>query len=173
VLHGDESITGADVRRIVARVIGRRGAPSHIRSDNGSQFICEALVNWLPGVWAQSIPVAAGSPWKNGNIESFHSRMRDEFLERVEFEDVADAQAKASCSGENITRSLGAVRERTPLSSMAIRFSTIIGLRRYWRSHRMISRKARRTNRFSDRQREATRMNLPGSSPFLSSQVRV
>ncbi len=41
------------------------------------------------------------------------------------------------------------------------------------RSHLMISRKARRTNRFSDRQREATRMNLPGSRPFLSSQVRV
>ncbi|MGO9919815.1 MAG: integrase core domain-containing protein [Isosphaeraceae bacterium] len=40
-------------------------------------------------------PVAAGSPWENGYIESFHSRLRDEFLERVEFEDVADARAKA------------------------------------------------------------------------------
>ena len=39
--------------------------------------------------------------------------------------------------------------------------------------HRRISRNARSTNRFSDRQREATRMNLPGSSPFLSSHVRV
>ena len=75
VLHADNSITGADVRRIVARVIGRRGAPSRIRSDNGSEFICEALVNWLPGVGAASIPVAAGSPWENGYIESFHSRL--------------------------------------------------------------------------------------------------
>jgi transposase InsO family protein len=50
VLHADSSITGAAVRRIVARVIGRRGAPTRIRSDNGSEFICEALVNWLPGV---------------------------------------------------------------------------------------------------------------------------
>ncbi len=94
-LHVDESITGADVRRIVARVIGRRGAPTRIRSDNGSEFICEALVNWLPGMGAEPIPVAAGSPWENGYIESFHSRLRDEFLERVEFEDVADARAKA------------------------------------------------------------------------------
>ena len=39
--------------------------------------------------------MAAGSPWENGYIESFHSRLRDEFLERVEFEDVADARAKA------------------------------------------------------------------------------
>ena len=89
-------MTGADVRRIVARVIGRRGAPTRIRSDNGSGFICAALVDWLPGVGAQSIPVAAGSPWENGYIESFHSRLRDEFLEREEFESVADARAKGS-----------------------------------------------------------------------------
>jgi hypothetical protein len=50
VLHADSSVTGADVRRIVARVIGRRGAPRRIRSDNGSESICEALANWLPGM---------------------------------------------------------------------------------------------------------------------------
>jgi transposase InsO family protein len=96
VLYAATSISGADVRRIVTRVIGRRGAPTRIRSDNGSEFICEALATWLPGVGAKSIPVAAGSPWENGYIEAFHSRLRDEFLERVEFEDVADARAKAS-----------------------------------------------------------------------------
>jgi putative transposase len=96
VLHADSSISGADVRRILARVIGRRGAPARIRSDNGSEFICDALLRWLPGVGAASLPVAAGSPWENGYIESFHSRLRDEFLERVQFEDVADARAKAS-----------------------------------------------------------------------------
>jgi putative transposase len=96
VLHAGTSLTGGDVRRIVARVIGRRGAPTRVRSDNGSEFICDALTNWLPGVGAASIPVAAGSPWENGYIESFHSRLRDEFLERVEFEDVADAREKAS-----------------------------------------------------------------------------
>ena len=65
-------------------------------ADYGSEFICEALVNWLPGVEAESIRVAAGGPWENGYIESFHSRLRDEFLERVKFEDVKDAQAKGS-----------------------------------------------------------------------------
>ena len=96
VLHAGSSLNGADVRRIVARVIGRRGAPTRIRSDNGSEFICEALVNWLPGVGSEPIPVAAGSPWENGYIESFHSRLRDEFLEREEFESVADARARGS-----------------------------------------------------------------------------
>jgi putative transposase len=95
VLHASHSLKGADVRRIVARVIGRRGAPTRIRSDNGSEFICEALLTWLPGVGAKSIPVAAASPWENGYIESFHSRLRDEFLEREEFESVDDAREKA------------------------------------------------------------------------------
>jgi transposase InsO family protein len=96
VLHAAASITGADVRRIVARVIGRRGAPTRIRSDNGSEFICAALTGWLKGMGSEPIPVAAASPWQNGYIESFHSRLRDEFLERHEFESVADARAKAS-----------------------------------------------------------------------------
>jgi putative transposase len=95
-LHAADSLTGPDVRRIVARVIGRRGAPKRIRSDNGSEFICAALTNWLTGVGAQPIPVAAGSPWENGYIESFHSRLRDEFLDRTEFENVPDARAKAA-----------------------------------------------------------------------------
>ena len=42
------------------------------------------LVDWLPGVGAKSIPVAAASPWENGYIESFHSRLRDEFLEQAQ-----------------------------------------------------------------------------------------
>lgn len=95
-LHAAAAMTGGDVRRVVSRVIGRRGAPTRIRSDNGSEFICEALVGWLKGAGAESIPVAAGSPWENGYIESFHSRLRDEFLEREEFESVTDARAKGS-----------------------------------------------------------------------------
>jgi transposase InsO family protein len=96
VLNAASSLTGADVRRLVARVVGLRGAPGRIRSDNGSEFICAALVDWLPGMGTEPIPVAAGSPWENGYIESFHSRLRDEFLEREEFESVADARAKGS-----------------------------------------------------------------------------
>ena len=95
VLHAAESMSGAEVRRIMARVIGRRGAPAKIRSDNGSEFACEALSGWLSRVGSESIPVAPWSPWQNGYIESFHGKLRDEFLERVEFETVSDAVEKA------------------------------------------------------------------------------
>jgi len=94
-IHVASSMTGADVRRVLARVIGRRGAPTRIRSDNGSEFIGAALAGWLPAKGTKPIQVAPGSPWENGFIESFNSRFRDEFLDRVEFESVADAKAQA------------------------------------------------------------------------------
>ena len=94
-LQVDRSLTGSDVRRVLAGVVGRRGAPTRMRSDNGSEFICEALRCWLPAQGTEPIPVAAGSPWENGYIESFNSRFRDEFLEAEEFESVPDARSKA------------------------------------------------------------------------------
>jgi transposase InsO family protein len=60
------SMTGADVRRIAARVSGRRGAPGRIRSDNGSESIGEALTGGLRGAGTEPIPVAAGRPWEDG-----------------------------------------------------------------------------------------------------------
>jgi putative transposase len=48
----------------------------------------------LPEKGATPIPVAPGSPWENGYIESFNSRFRDEFLEVEEFESVPDAKEK-------------------------------------------------------------------------------
>jgi putative transposase len=66
VLHAARSITGADVRRILAGVIGGRGSQRLRRSDNGSEFICEALAGWIPRIGSESINVAAGSPRPKG-----------------------------------------------------------------------------------------------------------
>jgi putative transposase len=95
-LHVARTVTGADVRRVLARVIGRRGAPTRLRSDNGAEFIGAAFREWLPAQGTTPLPVAAGSPWENGFIESFHSRFRDEFLEREEFESATDAKEKGA-----------------------------------------------------------------------------
>jgi putative transposase len=95
-LHVAASLTGRDVRAVLARVIGKRGAPGSIRSDNGSEFVCAALAGWLPSQGTEPIQVAPGSPWENGVGESFNSRFRDEFLEREEFEDDRDAKEKGA-----------------------------------------------------------------------------
>lgn len=115
-LHVDRCLSGADVRRVLGRVVGQRQAPTRIRSDNGSEFICEALRDWLPGKGTQAIPVAPGSPWENGFIESFHSRLRDEFLEAEEFESVADAREKKEWFRReyNTIRPHGSLAYKTP-----------------------------------------------------------
>lgn len=115
-LYVARSVTGAEVRRVLGRVIGRRGAPTRIRSDNGSEFIGAALAGWLPALGAKAIPVAPGHPWENGFIESFHSRFRDEFVDREEFESVADARAKARWYRQefNTIRPHSALRYQTP-----------------------------------------------------------
>jgi transposase InsO family protein len=111
-LHVAGSLTGQDVRAVLGRVIGKRGAPRSIRSDNGSEFICEALANWLPQKGTEPIQVAPGSPWENGVGESFNSRFRDEFLEREEFENDKDAREK----GGWFRREYNTVRPHSSLS---------------------------------------------------------
>ena len=57
-----------------------RGIPSYIRSDNGPEFIAEALRDWIRAVVAKTAYIEPGSPWENGCCESFNGRMRDELL---------------------------------------------------------------------------------------------
>jgi putative transposase len=90
-----KSVTAVLVKQVLARVIRQRGAPKLLRSDNGSEFIGQVVTGWLPQRGTEPIPVAPASPWQNGYIESFHSRLRDEFLNCRDFESVADAQAQA------------------------------------------------------------------------------
>ena len=93
-LHVGGSVNGANLRRVLARVVGQRGAPKRIRSNNSSEFICEALRRWLPQQGTEPIPVPPTSLWENGYSESSNSRFRDEFLEMEDFENVADIREK-------------------------------------------------------------------------------
>jgi transposase InsO family protein len=57
-----------------------RGVPAYIRSDNGPEFIAEAVRDWIKAVGAKTAYIEPGSPWENGYCESFNGRMRDELL---------------------------------------------------------------------------------------------
>ena len=58
------------------------GIPAHIRSDNGTEFIAQKIQAWLSKSQIKTLYIEPGSPWQNGYIESFHSRFRDECLNR-------------------------------------------------------------------------------------------
>ena len=57
-----------------------RGPPAFIRSDNGPEFVAEAVRRWIEAVGAKTAYIEPGSPWENGYCESFNARFRDELL---------------------------------------------------------------------------------------------
>ena len=55
-------------------------APTHLRMDNGPEFIAHALQEWCTDNGSATAYIPPGSPWENPFVESFNSRLRDEFL---------------------------------------------------------------------------------------------
>ena len=89
------SITAADVQDQLTWLFMVRGVPAHVRSDNGPEFIANALQAWLKRSEVKTLYIKPGAPWENGYAESFHSRVRDEFFNVEEFRDVREARALA------------------------------------------------------------------------------
>jgi putative transposase len=93
-LEARRGMTAEEIRVILAEVAARRGGPPHrVRSDNGSEFAADAVRSWLEASGSGALYVAPASPWQNGYAESFRSKLRDEFLDREEFESQPQAQA--------------------------------------------------------------------------------
>jgi putative transposase len=91
-LKVDRSITSEDVIDTLAELFAMRGVPKCIRSDNGPEFIAQAIRRWLDQVDVEALYIEPGSPWENGYVESFHSRLRDEFLALEVFESLSAAK---------------------------------------------------------------------------------
>jgi len=69
-----------------------RGVPAFIRSDNGPEFIAQAVRDWISAVGAKTACIEPGSPWENGYCESFNARFRDEMLIGEVFYSLREAQ---------------------------------------------------------------------------------
>ena len=95
-LEVERSITSPDVIDLLAELFIIRGVPMHIRSDNGPEFIANAIRSYLNRANVGTLYIAPASPWENGYAESFHGRVRDELLNVELFLDLPDAKAHAS-----------------------------------------------------------------------------
>lgn len=63
-----EVATRRRTRQVIAvleRVIGERGTPAYLRSDNGPEFIARAVQQWLQRQQIQTAYIEPGSPWQN------------------------------------------------------------------------------------------------------------
>ena len=91
-LEGERSIKASGVIDTLRRLFIERGEPDYIRSDNGPEFIAEAIKEWLALCGVKTLYIEPGSPWENAYSETFISRLRDELLERELFANLKEAQ---------------------------------------------------------------------------------
>jgi transposase InsO family protein len=86
------SFTADDVVGVLEYLFAVRGRPAHLRSDNGPEFVSQAVCNWLTRADVKTLFIAKGSPWENGYVESFNGKLRDELLNRELFLSLEEAR---------------------------------------------------------------------------------
>lgn len=86
------SISSASVIRTLENVFTQYGTPHYLRSDNGPEFIAQALQTWLKTQGIETFFIQPGSPWQNAYGESFNGKFRDECLNREWFYNLTDAR---------------------------------------------------------------------------------
>jgi len=91
-LEVGRTFTARDVRLTLQYLFAVRGTPEHIRSDNGPEFIAKDIQNWLKEAEVGTLYIQKASPWENGYVESFNSRLRDELLNRELFLSLPEAR---------------------------------------------------------------------------------
>jgi putative transposase len=109
-------MTAQAVNAVLAEVVRQRGAPAHIRSDNGPEFIARAIRSWMAAAGLETLYIEPGAPWENGYAESFNSKVRDELLNAEEFASLLEAQVlgKAWKEEYNHVRPHSSLAYRTP-----------------------------------------------------------
>ncbi len=88
----ERSLSGQRVIQELSGIIGLRGKPEEILSDNGTEFTCNAVLNWVQETEIKWSYIQPGKPMQNGYIESFNGKLRDECLNENMFETLAEAR---------------------------------------------------------------------------------
>ena len=90
-LRPRHSYKATNVIEVLEELISEHGAPKFIRSDNGPEFIAYQIQDWLRTNGIKTHYITPGSPWEQCYIESFHDKLRDEFLNREIFYSLEEA----------------------------------------------------------------------------------
>lgn len=85
------SCTAEDLVGVLQGLIEARGAPEHLRCDNGPEMIAWTLRDWCATSGTDTSYIEPGSPWENPYAESYNARMRDELLALTEFYNLTEA----------------------------------------------------------------------------------
>lgn len=86
------TIRATRVMAVLAQVFQQHGMPAYLRSDNGPEFVAQAVQRWLTAQQVQTAYIEPGSPWQNAFGESFNGRLRDECLNLEWFRNATEAK---------------------------------------------------------------------------------
>ena len=86
------SCTADGLVEIIEALVAVRGAPEHLRMDNGPEMIAWGLREWCRLSGSRATYIEPGSPWEDPFVESFNGRLRDELLNVEEFADLRQAK---------------------------------------------------------------------------------
>jgi putative transposase len=115
-LEADTSLGSGRVTRVLERLIGERGRPEAVRSDNGPEFTSRRMLVWSEDFKVGLVHIQPGRPMQNGHVESFHSRLRDECLNTSWFRTLNDVRCTLATWREeyNHERPHSSLDYRTP-----------------------------------------------------------
>jgi transposase InsO family protein len=88
----ERRLDSTEVIATLETLFARHGAPGHLRSDNGPEFIAQAVKERLEKYHTGTIYITPGHPWENPYTESFHDKLRRECLNREIFANGREAQ---------------------------------------------------------------------------------
>lgn len=88
-------LSSTEVIEALGELASYRGLPGHIRSDNGPEFIAQAVRKWLEKAKVKTLYIEPGSPWENGYSETFNGKLRDELLNVELFTSLTEAKVLA------------------------------------------------------------------------------
>lgn len=88
----DTSLSGTRVVRVLEEVIVWRGKPQEIRTDNGPEFICSALMQYCEKENIKLRHIQPGRPMQNAFVERFNKTFRTDVLDAYIFESLQEVR---------------------------------------------------------------------------------
>jgi putative transposase len=111
------SLPGRTIASYLDSLCRQYGPPRVFRRDDGPEFRSWEFQKVIRKWRIREEVIPPGQPFNNGHIESYQGTMRDELLDREEFETLQDARQKIHewVRSYNTQRSHSALGYRTPM----------------------------------------------------------
>jgi len=113
----EHSLPGKSIAEYFDALCRLYGPPRVLRRDDGAEFRSLEFQRVIKRWRIRQEVIPPGQPFNNGHIESYQATMRDELLDREEFESLEEAQRRIKewVRDYNINRPHSALGYRTPM----------------------------------------------------------